>query len=129
MTEPRWLSERTVLAIHRIVLQDNGGSEGILNAGQLDSTLARPKHLFAYESADLARLAASYGYGLVKNHCFLDANKRTALMTIFTFLDQNGVEFDAPEVDAVATMVAVATDNITEEQLADWIRMNSTPVA
>ena len=75
--------------------------------------------------SDLASLAASLAFGLAKNHPFLDGNKRVAFAALFTFLGANGAELQAEETDAVRTMLAVATGDLSEEELASWIRANS----
>ena len=124
MRECRWISERIALAIHAGILSDDGGAEGILNQGLLESTLARPKNLHAYEAAGLHRLAASLGYGFAKNHCFVDGNKRTALMAVYTFLWINGARLTAPDADATIIVLGVAEGEISEDQFAEWIQAN-----
>lgn len=120
----RWIPESAIRAIHDELLAEHGGAAGVLNPELLESTLARPKNVLAHEKADLASLAAAYAYGLSRNHCFADGNKRTALAAIDVFLTMNGVEFNADEAEAVAIMVGVAEGAVRERELADWIRGN-----
>ncbi len=124
MKTPRWIPESAIRAIHDELLAEHGGASGIPNPELLESTLARPKNLFAHERANLSALAASYAYGFAKNRCFADGNKRTALASIDVFLAINGQEFIAEEADAVATIVGVAEGAVSEGELADWIRRN-----
>lgn len=125
MKSPRWIPKSAIRAIHDELLAEHGGASGILNPKQLDSTLARPRNLLAHGKPDLAALAACYGYGLAKNHCFADGNKRTALASIDVFLQLNGVELMADEAEAVTVLVSVAEGATSEDELADWIRKNS----
>jgi death on curing protein len=101
MSEPCWLDTRDVCAIHNEIIVQSGGDAGILNEGALESTLNKPKNLYCYgNDITLFPLAAAYGYGLVKNHCFIDSNKRIALIAVYTFLAINGIELIASEIDA-----------------------------
>lgn len=96
----------------------------------LEATLARPQQLFFYEPASsLPRLAASYGYGFARNHCFPDGNKRIALAAIGVFLMDNEFEFIATEVDAVVSVRAVAAGEISEDELTEWVTKNSREIA
>jgi death-on-curing protein len=113
-----------VLAIHDEQLAIHGGSAGLRDAALLESALDRPRNKWAYENAELPELAAAYGYGIARNHPFIDGNKRTALLAIYTFLGVNGVDFIVPEADAAAMIVSLAAGEIGEESLARWIRDN-----
>ena len=124
MTEPVWLPTDLVIAIHDEQLRLFGGPPGIRDQGLLKSALARPLNKYAYGSEDLAELAAAYGYGLARNHAFVDGNKRIALLAMVTFLGLNGIDFAVPEPDAVVIMLAVAAGEIDEEGLTRWIRDN-----
>jgi death on curing protein len=97
MTELEWLTTPVVTAIHDEQLAIHGGSGGIRDSGLLESALARPQKKWAYEQSELSELAAAYAYGLAKNHPFVDGNKRTSLLAIYTFLGINGVDFIVPE--------------------------------
>lgn len=115
-----------VEAMQRDLHAQFGGGAGVRDRGLLESALARARQLHAYEAdADLASLAAAYGFGVARNHPFVDANKRTALMAMYTFLAINGVELDAPEAEAVRMMLDLAAGKLTETELADWLRRNS----
>jgi death on curing protein len=117
MTEPLWLDFHDVCAIQAEILAESGGEPGILNEGAHESTLNKPQNLYHYgEDVTLYELAASYGYGLVKNHCFKDGNKRIALITVYTFLVINGVELNASEVDATNFFLALAASLETQEE-------------
>src|SRR6202795_3376737 len=102
MTEPFWLTAAMIVAIHDEQLAIHGGSAGLRDQALLESALDRPRNKWAYESAELPTLAAAYGYGIARNHPFVDGNKRTALLAIYTFLGINGVEFLVPEAEAAA---------------------------
>ena len=103
-----------------------GGETGIRDVGLLESALARPRNRFLYdEAADLASLAASYAFGLAKNHPFVDGNKRVAFHAIGLFLAINRCEFRPAQVDAIQTLLALASGDLSEEELGAWIRRNS----
>jgi death on curing protein len=128
--EPCWLDAHEICAIQGEIIAESGGTSGILNEGALESTLNKPINLYHYgENATLYQLAASYGYGLVKNHCFVDGNKRIALIAVYTFLFVNGIELIAPEVDAASFFLDLAASLETQEEsmekLADWLQRNS----
>ena len=101
---------------------------GTRDEGLLESALARPMQLAAYGTPDVAALAAAYGYGLAKNHPFIDGNKRTAFVAVELFLALNGSQLTASDTDCVMTMLAVAASDIDENAFADWIRHHSAPV-
>jgi death on curing protein len=124
VTEPVWLPTDLVIAIHDEQLRLFGGPPGIRDQGLLESALARSLNKYAYGSEDLAELAAAYGYGLARNHAFVDGNKRIAFLAMVTFLGLNGIDFAVPEADAVVIMLAVAAGEVSEESLARWIRDN-----
>ena len=113
-------------AIHADLIREHGGALGIRDTGLIESALARPRQRSSYsEAADLAVLAAGYGYGLSRNHGFLDGNKRVALMSIYVFLALNGRELNASETAAVDVMTGVADGSLSEVQLVEWIREHS----
>ncbi len=122
--EPEWLPIPVVLAIHDEQLAIHGGSSGVRDMALLESALGRPRNKWAYENAELSELAAAYGYGIARNHPFVDGNKRTALLAIYTFLGINGVDFIVPEADAAAMILSLAAGEVSEESLARWIRDN-----
>lgn len=126
MNEPFWILKKTVLAVHNLQLAEHGGSPGVRDEGLLDSALGKPHHVFSYdEEADLFRLAASYAFGLAKNHPFIDGNKRTALAVSITFLELNGWEVVAPRENEYLTFLGLAEGSVSEEQLAAWFRGNT----
>jgi death-on-curing protein len=124
MSEPDWLAVDMIVAIHDEQLAIHGGLAGMRDAALLESALDRPRNKWAYESAELPELAAAYGYGIAKNHPFVDGNKRTSLLAIYTFLGINGVDFIVPEADAAAMIFALAAGEVSEESLARWIKDN-----
>ncbi len=127
MTEPVWVRDDVVLAIHRRQLAEHGGGAGIRDDGLLASALARPKNLLAYsdEEPDLAALAASYAYGVARNHPFVDGNKRTAYVTCRTFLVLNGRDLEASREEKYLAFLRLAEGELSEDELAAWIRAHS----
>jgi death-on-curing protein len=126
MKEPRWISRRALLYLHSASLATFGGSAGIRDEGLLDSALARPLNRFLYApESDLFELAASYGFGIAKNHPFIDGNKRAALHSVGLFLSINKYEMVADQLDAIQTMLSLAAGELSEEDFAAWIRKNS----
>lgn len=129
MKEPLWLEAYAVLVMHEEQLREHGGSYGVRDEGLLESALARPKQQFHYgERSDIFALAAAYGYGVARNHLFVDGNKRTAFQCMYVFLDINGLEITATEVDAVITMLGVADGSVSEAQLAAWLKTNHAKI-
>jgi len=125
MNEPVWLDRRGLLLLHLESLSEHGGSSGMRDEGLLDSALARPRNQFNYNpNADLAQLAAAYGFGLAKNHAFVDGNKRIAFIATALFLRLNGLRLATERLDEIQTMLNLASGLITEEQFAAWIRTN-----
>jgi death on curing protein len=123
MKEPRWVDRRALVLLHAETLAEHGGRPGILDEGRLDSALARPPQIFSYEPKhDIARLAAAYAAGLVRNHPFVDGNKRAAFLAVGLFLGLNGFHLAADQVDATRNVLALAAGDIKEAQFADWIR-------
>lgn len=127
--EPTWLLPDVVLAMHKMQLAEHGGSDGIRDEGLLDSALARPRNLYAYEPerASVPALAAAYGFGIASNHPFVDGRKRTAFVAMLTFLELNGCAMTASLEDRYVTMLGVADGSIGEEVLANWVDGSSKP--
>lgn len=127
MSEPVWIRQDVVLAMHEEALKEHGGPEGVRDLGLLESALARAKNLFAYseEAPSLSRLAAAYAKGIIANHPFVDGNKRTAFTVSLTFLLLNGLTVAAPKEDRVLTFWGVAEGSVTEDQLAAWFERNT----
>ncbi len=126
--EPKWLTAQLVQAIHTQAVAEFGGSHGVRDMGLLESALDRPRNLYAYgDDPTLFDLAAAYCTGIVKNHPFIDGNKRTGDLTARAFLIRNGYLFEPDEIDEVNMIVALAAGEIEEDVLARWISENSTP--
>jgi death on curing protein len=126
--EPRlwhWVDKDVLLALHDESLAEHGGGIGLRDVGLLESALDRPKNLALYGSPDVAELAAAYGFGLAKNHAFVDGNKRVAFLAIGLFLYSNGYRLRASQTEATQTILALAAGELTENQLALWIREHS----
>ena len=120
----RWIDKRLLLLLHDESLSMHGGASGRRDEGLLDSALARPLNIVAYGEPDVADLAAAYGFGLAKNHPFIDGNKRTAFLAVGLFLRLNGQRLVASQTDATLTMLQVAGSELSEPALADWLRKN-----
>lgn len=120
----RWLSIQSILYMHHEMIAEHGGGRGVREVGLLESALARPRNLYEYEQADLPRLAAAYALGIARNHPFIEGNKRTALMALYTFLKLNGLQLAAAEEDAVVIMLRLAEGKLKEAELAQWIEGN-----
>jgi len=125
MKQPEWILRDTVLALHEELLADFGGSSGIRDEGLLDSALARPENLLAYGNPSIFDLAASYAFGLVKNHAFIDGNKRIGFAVAALFLELNRYRLQAPEVDATVRTLALAAGAMDEAEYAAWLEANS----
>jgi death-on-curing protein len=120
--EPKWISKKALLLLHQESLAMFGGAQGLRDEGLLDSAPARPQNTYAYvPESTIAELAAAYGFGLAKNHPFVDGNKRLAFLSIGLFLMINGYRLTADQVDATQTMLAVAGGDLDEHGLAQWI--------
>jgi len=125
MNEPVWVNRIVLHHLHLASLAEFGGSSGIRDEGLLDSALARPVNRRNYEpTADLPALAASYGYGIAKNHPFVDGNKRAAFHSVIIFLALNEPEFYGEIAECIQVMLSVASGGLSEEQFAAWIRAN-----
>ena len=125
MKKPYWLTRDECLALHDMMLSCYGGIAGLRDEHLLESALSRPQQLFHYGKPTLAEMAAAYAAGIVKNHPFLDGNKRTGFMLGAGFLERNGHEFHATEADAVLQTLALAAGEMTEAEYAEWLHRNS----
>jgi death on curing protein len=119
-----WLNTELVTAMHLRQLSEHGGGTGLRDGGLLESALNRPMNKTAYGSPDVAELAAAYAYGIARNHPFVDGNKRTALVSSFTFLYLNGYRVDTSQAENVQVFLALADGSFSEEELTDWFRKN-----
>ena len=125
--EPAWCSKKMVLSMHAETLQQFGGTKGLRDEGRLESALSRPKNRFAFTSPSLFELAAAYFHGIVRNHPFVDGNKRTGLLAARAFLSKNGDRLDPDEDEMVRVVERVASGEVSEEELAQWIKQNTVP--
>lgn len=124
----KWLRIDAVLAMHKRQIAEHGGSDGVRDMGLLESALARPQNLHAYEpDSDMAALAAALGFGIAKNHPFVDGNKRTALVAMRTFLVLNGVTLAASREEKYLTILTLASGDLSEGALAQWLRDHVRP--
>jgi death-on-curing protein len=124
---PRWLDQRALVLLHAESLAEHGGLWGLRDEAALQSARARPRNVHAYKpGADAARLAAAYGFGIVRSHPFSDGNKRAGFLAAGLFLELNGFDLEVDEADAVKIILDLAAGNLSEEALADWIRARIT---
>ena len=124
MTEPVWVAESVVRSMHGLLLAEHGGTPGVRDEGLLDSALARPQQLLAYAEPNLFELATAYASGIIRNHPFIDGNKRTGFMTAFVFLARNGEQLVASEVEATYMVTALAAGEVTKGEFTNWLRDN-----
>lgn len=122
MTEPRWLSQHLVVALHERQIARFGGALGIRDDGLLESGLARPRNLYAYGETDLCVIAAAYAGGIIRNHPFVDGNKRTGFVAAALFLHENGLRLTAPEAEATVMTLSLASGEMPEAGFAAWLR-------
>jgi death-on-curing protein len=127
--EPIWLTREVLDHMHSQLIREHGGSYGIRDAGLIDSAVFRPRNRWEYEpDTDLVALAAAYAYGLAKNHGYVDGNKRVAFMAAYSFLDANGLRLTASEGEAHAVVVDLASGELSETDLARWLRAMVEPI-
>lgn len=129
MGDPIWLSVELIEAIHERQLVEHGGGSGVRDHGLLEPALARPQQLYSYggEQIDVIALAASYAFGLSRNHPFIDGNKRTAAVACELFLELNGYQLVADDSDLYPVFISLAAGELSEEALLDWLRQNARP--
>ena len=123
MDDPIWINRELATAIHSRQLAEHGGADGVRDAGLLDSALARPRQHFAYAdpTPDIPELAASYAFGIAKNHAFIDGNKRTAYVVCRTFLILNGYDLTADKVERYTAFLALAAGDWDEPMFTAWL--------
>lgn len=125
MKPPEWVLRDTVLALHEELVAEFGGSSGLRDEGLLASALARPENRLAYGKPSVFDLASSYAFGLVKNHAFVDGNKRIGFAVAAVFLEINGYRLLASEADAVVQTLALAAGAMNETDYSAWLKANS----
>jgi death-on-curing protein len=126
--EPVWLTRAMISMLHSAQIGEHGGSRGVRDEALIESALARPRNRWEYEpDADLFTIAAAYGYGLTKNHGFIDGNKRVGFMAAYVFLGLNGFDLEAPEPDVVLTMLDLASGDLSEDEFGQWLRAHAIP--
>jgi death-on-curing protein len=126
VSEPVWIDERDALALHDRLLALDGGAPGVRDMGLLQSALARPHQLYAYgDNPDIIDMAASYTAGIVRNHPFIDGNKRTGFLVGVLFLELNGRRFTATEESAAQAILNLAVGTLDQHTLAAWLRANA----
>ena len=121
MNEPIWLDVEILIDLHAEQLALFGGPDGIRDQGMLESALGRPINKFTYGETDLATLAAAYGFGIARNHPFIDGNKRAAFGAIIVFLGLNDIDFLVPPESATAMILSLAAGEVNEDGLTRWI--------
>ncbi len=117
-----WIDPAVILAVHDEQLAEHGGAAGVRDAGLLESALARPRNLALYGHPDACELAASYSFGLARNHPCIDGNKRSAFVACELFLALNGLRLTAPDADCVMVMLGLAAGESGERDFAEWLR-------
>ncbi len=122
--DPVWLREAVVLAMHGRLLAEHGGAQGLRDSALLEAALAGPRQLLSYGEPDICELAAAYASGIVRNHPFVDGNKRTAFVAAYVFLASNGLRLIATEVDAAQVVTLLAAGEIDETAFSAWLRNN-----
>jgi death-on-curing protein len=125
VSEPTWIDQQVVLAIHDEQIAEHGGQPGVRDGGLLESALGRPQNQHAYGEQSLTRRAASYAFGISRNRPFLDGNKRTSLVVAELFLELNGMSLEASDAGCVTTFLRLAAGDLTEDDLAAWIAATS----
>lgn len=119
-----WVADAVAVAAHAEQIVEHGGGDGVRDRGGLESAMARPRNLAHYGTPDVAALAAAYAYGIARNHPFVDGNKRTAAVVAETFLMLNGYGLDASDAELVVAFVALASGDLSEDELAGWFRLH-----
>ena len=120
-----WLSRQTILAVHDEQLAEHGGAVGVRDEGLLESALARPLNRASYGDPDMAELAALYAIAIARNHPFVDGNKRTAYVTLESFLELNGCEFPVSDRNAVIATLGLASSAMSDDEFTAWVRNNT----
>lgn len=123
-----WLNSAVIIAVHEAQLAEHGGGTGVRDQNLSIAALTRPQNLAAYGTSDAADLAAAYGFGISRNHAFIDGNKRTGFLAAEMFLNLNGYQLSADDANSAVTMLAVSAGDITEIEFAAWIRQYANKI-
>lgn len=129
MKAPVWVLKATVLKIHDAQIAEHGGPTGLRDEGLLESALHQPQNLFSYSKASLFDLATMYAERIIKNHPFIDGNKRTAYVVMVLFLRLNGYELIATKHERVTKLIELASSNITTDNFVHWLKQNCSSVS
>ena len=121
-----WLSKNVILAVHDEQIAENGGGAGIRDLGLLASAMARPLHLYSYESPTIVELAAAYAVGIIRDHPFVDGNKRTGFLAAYIFLAMHGLKISASEAEVVRVVLDLAQGKTDEKEFCIWLGNNTT---
>lgn len=124
MKEPRWLDLEAIMVMHDEQLAEHGGAPGVRDLGLLDSALARPRNAWSNGQEDLVALGALYASALMRNHPFVDGNKRTGFLAAYSFLYVNGLEIVADEAEVIVQCLSLAASEIDDAEFAAWLREN-----
>lgn len=124
----RWIPEAAVLAMHDEGLAAHGGSEGLRDEGLLSSALNRPRNHASYGNPSVFDLAAAYAFGIIRNHPFVDGNKRTGFLAAYVFLGLNGWDLIVSEPEVVAAVTTFACGEMEEAGFAAWLQSQSVPL-
>lgn len=124
-----WIKLGTVLAVHDMQIQEHGGATGVRDIGLIESALARPQNLMQYGSPDVVELAAEYGFGITKNHGFVDGNKRTAYVVTRLFLRLHGADFTATPIQRVIIFEKLGRGDFTAETFTWWMKNNCVKIS
>lgn len=128
MTEIKWINKKALILLHNESLAKDGGLQGIRDEGLLESALYRPLNLYHYaQERDISKLAAAYGFGLVRNHPFVDGNKRAGFLAVGLFLTLNGFNIKVSQGEATKTILALAEGKLTQEEFCQWLNIHLHP--
>lgn len=128
MTEIKWINKKALILLHNESLAKDGGLQGIRDEGLLESALYRPLNLYHYaQERDISKLAAAYGFGLVRNHPFVDGNKRAGFLAVGLFLTLNGFNIKVSQGEATKTILALAEGKLTQEEFYQWLNIHLHP--
>ena len=128
-TDWKWIDPEVVLAIHDQQIAEHGGTDGMRDMGLIESALARPRNLASYSTSDVFDLAAEYGYGIARNHGFIDGNKRTAYVVTLLFLRLNAHHLTAPAVERVLVFEKLGRGELAPNEFARWLRRHGKILA